>query len=64
MTPTKDRTDYRSMDTAQLCEETRYAVNPNWQELAIVLAERLESKQREFTDFKYDLRAERIGYDD
>jgi hypothetical protein len=62
MAPTKDRNDYRSMDTAALCEETRYARNPNWEELAIALAERLEQKQRRLQDYHYDLRAERNDY--
>ena len=60
----KDRNDYRSMDSKQLCEETRYAVSPNWEELAIALAERLQTKQQTIQNYHYDLRAERIGYDD
>jgi hypothetical protein len=47
----KDRNDYRCMSTKQLCEQARYAVNPNWQELAIALTERLE-------DYHYDVRAD------
>jgi hypothetical protein len=58
----KDRNDYRSMSTAELCEETRYAVSPNWEELAIALAERLQTKNQQLTDYRYDLRAEREGF--
>jgi hypothetical protein len=46
----KDRNDYRSMDTRQLQEETRYAVSPDWQELAIALAERLDTIRRDTLD--------------
>lgn len=47
---TKDRNDYRSMDTRQLQEETRYGTTVNWQELAIALAERLDTIRREVYD--------------
>jgi hypothetical protein len=47
---TKDRNDYRSMDTRQLQEETRYAVSLDWQELAIALAERLDTIRRDTID--------------
>jgi hypothetical protein len=60
---TKDRNDYRSMSTAELCEETRYAVNPDWMELAIALAERLAAKQQTIQNYHYDVRAERSDYE-
>lgn len=50
MAPTRDRNDYRSMDTRQLQEEIRYAVSPDWQELAIALAERLDTIRRDTID--------------
>jgi len=40
----KDRTYYRAMTTRALVEETKYAVGPEWRELATALAERLEDK--------------------
>lgn len=46
----KDRNDYRSMDTKELQEEVRYAVNPDWKELAIALTERLDTIRREVYD--------------
>lgn len=46
--PRKDRNDYRCMGTAELCSETKYAINPNWEELAIVLAERLTTKRYDY----------------
>jgi hypothetical protein len=48
--PKKDRNDYRSMSTRQLQDEIHYAVNPDWQELAIVLAERLDTIRRDTLD--------------
>lgn len=47
---TKDRNDYRTMSTSELQEEVRYAVSPDWQELAIALAERLDTIRREVYD--------------
>lgn len=60
---TKDRNDYRSMSTADLCEQVRYAINPNWEELAIALAERLAAKQQTIQNYRYALRAERADYE-
>lgn len=60
---TKDRNDYRSMSTADLCEQVRYAINPNWEELAIALAERLAAKHETIENYRYDLRAERADYE-
>lgn len=39
----KQRDDYRCMSTSELIEEVRRAHNPDWQELAIALAERLDA---------------------
>lgn len=36
----KLRSDYRTMTDRELLDEVKQALNPNWQELAIVLAER------------------------
>lgn len=55
----KDRTDYRSMPTSELIEESVY--NPNI-ELCIALGERLADKQRKLEGYHYDLEAERHGY--
>jgi len=43
--PKKSRDDYRCMTTGQLQEELRYVVSPDWQELAIALAERLKDRE-------------------
>lgn len=45
MTPSKDRSDYRAMGNRELIEEAKQAIRPNWQELAIALAERLEKEE-------------------
>lgn len=58
----KDRTDYRSMSTQELIDETKYAIGPQWKELAIALAERLEKKQRQLEGQHYDYEADRYGY--
>jgi hypothetical protein len=50
----KNRNDYRTMHTSQLQEEVRYAINPDWQELAIALAERLDTIRRETIDEMHD----------
>jgi hypothetical protein len=63
VTLTKDRDYYRCMSTVRLIEETRYAIDPDWQELAIALAERLEEKSEELTGCHYDMRAERSDYE-
>jgi hypothetical protein len=60
---TKDRNDYRSMSTYDLCEEVCYAINPNWEELAIALAERLTAKHEIIETYRYNLRAERADYE-
>jgi len=39
----KDRTDYRTMDNAELINQSDYGIDVDWKELALVLAERLES---------------------
>jgi hypothetical protein len=46
----KNRNDYRSMDTKQLQDEVRYAINVDWQELAIALSERVDDIRRETLD--------------
>lgn len=38
----KDRSYYRSMESSELIEEATRGVGVDWQELSIVLAERLE----------------------
>lgn len=37
----KDRDHYRALETKELLEEARTGVRVNWQELAIVLCERI-----------------------
>jgi hypothetical protein len=39
----KRRDDYRCMSTDELIEETKRGHNLNWEELAVVLAERLKT---------------------
>lgn len=46
----KDRNDYRSMTTKELQEEVHYGTTVNWQELAIAMAERLDTIRREVYD--------------
>jgi hypothetical protein len=43
----KDRSDYRTLETKELLEEARTGVRVNWQELAVVLCERLYDKEWE-----------------
>jgi len=38
-----DRSYYRTLTHNELCEEVKYSTNTNWQELAIALAERLDT---------------------
>lgn len=38
----KNREDYRSMSNEALIEQPRYPDRPDWYEMAIVLAERLD----------------------
>lgn len=59
----RDRSHYRAMSTRELIEETKYAVGPQWKELAVALAERLEDKQRKLEDYHYDMEAERRDYE-
>lgn len=42
----KDRHYYRSMSNKELLDEINYGTGTDWQELAIVLAERLEREER------------------
>lgn len=46
----RNRNDYRSMSVPALQEETLRGINVDWQELAIVLAERLDTIRRETID--------------
>lgn len=46
----KDRNDYRSMATKELREEVLRGINVDWQELAITLAERLDTIRRDTID--------------
>lgn len=41
--PTKDRSYYRKLSTFELWELTRYGVDVDWKELAIALADRIET---------------------
>lgn len=47
----KDRNYYRAMTNGELIEETRRGVHVSWEELAVVLAERVEDNER---DYSYD----------
>lgn len=55
MSTARDRNDYRSLSTSALLEEVTYAIRPNWRELAIALAERLQEREKEFETFKWEL---------
>lgn len=46
----KDRDYYRSMATAELKEQIHYGINVDWKELAIAMAERLDTIRREVYD--------------
>lgn len=46
----KDRNDYRCMETKELHEEVQRGINVDWQELAIALAERVDTIRRETLD--------------
>jgi len=50
----KDRNDYRAMTDMELINESVYGIDVDWKELALVLAERLEAKRREFPDFDWE----------
>ena len=42
----RDRDYYRGMTNKELVDEVKWETHPQWKELAIVLAERLEDKLR------------------
>ena len=63
MTHTKDRDYYRCIDDKQLIEETKYSTDPDWHELAVVLAERLADAHYKHDALRYDYRAELNDYD-
>ena len=42
----KSRDDYRCMGTKALQEEVKYAINPDWREVAIALSERIDEIRR------------------
>lgn len=55
--PTRDRSYYRDMTNKELVEETKYTPhykNANWQELAIVLAERVSDLKHRLDNGHYD----------
>ena len=52
---THDRDYYRAQPTDALLDAATYEINPNWQELAIALAERLKRKCYELEGVKSDL---------
>jgi hypothetical protein len=45
-----DRNYYRMLTNAELVEQVRYGTGINWHELAIVLAERLETVREDTLD--------------
>ena len=53
-TITRDRNYYRHMTNRELVETARCGVNLDWQELAIVLAERVDDLKRRLDDGHYD----------
>jgi hypothetical protein len=53
-TITRDRSYYRHMTNRELVETARCGVNLDWQELAIVLAERVDDLKRRLDDGHYD----------
>lgn len=58
---TKDRDYYRGLTNRELIDEAKNAIRPDWQELAIVVAERLEKE--EFNPSNWN-RCPRCGYED
>lgn len=58
---TKDRDYYRGLTNRELIDETKNAIRPDWQELAIVVAERLEKE--EFNPSNWSS-CPRCGYED
>ena len=61
---THDRDYYRALEDRELLDAVRYAIPTqiNWEELAIVLAERLDRANRDLEGKFYDRIAEREGY--
>lgn len=61
---TNDRDYYRALEDRELIDAVRYAIptRTSWEELAIVLAERLDRANFELTGKFYDRIAEREGY--
>ncbi len=49
----RDRDFYRGFSDKELLDEVNYAINPDWHELAIVLAERLKTLERENSDLRW-----------
>jgi hypothetical protein len=58
---TRDRDYYRALTNKDLVDEAKNAINPDWHELAIVLAERLEKE--EFNPANWNA-CPRCGYED
>ena len=56
MTHTKDRDYYRCQPDSALHEEVQRGINPNWPELAVVLAERLSDAHYKYDALRYDYR--------
>ena len=52
--PTRDRSYYRDMTNKELVETARCGVNLDWQELAIVLAERVSDLKHRLDNGHYD----------
>lgn len=59
-----DRDYYRAQPTRALLEEATFCVGVDWKELGIALAERLRDTQDKLEAMRYDVAAERHGYDD
>lgn len=57
---TKDRDYYRGLTNRELIDETKNAIRPDWQELAIALSERLEAE--EFNPSNWNV-CPRCGYE-
>jgi anti-sigma28 factor (negative regulator of flagellin synthesis) len=51
---TRDRNYYRQMTNKELVEQAETYMHTNWQELAIVLAERVTSLKRRLDNGHYD----------
>ncbi len=50
---TRDRDYYRALSTDELLDEVKYAISPRWEELSIVLAERLKDAEWEVKEARY-----------